>query len=67
MIIKELFERELKELLNTEKDSLVAGAVENYSEVQHIRGRISGLSTALQVFDDIWQKIVSSHEGLEEE
>ena len=65
IIVKEKFLREMSTQLETEKESLVRGAGENYSEVQYLRGRISGLEHAIETFTELWKKAVNSEDFLE--
>jgi hypothetical protein len=67
VILKELFTKKLTEMLASETESLVRGAGENYSEIQSLRGRIRGLEDSLELFEEIWNKLVDTENGLLEE
>jgi hypothetical protein len=67
IILKELFIKQITESLDANTEALIGGAGENYSEIQSIRGEIRGLQSALETFNDIWNKLVNTENGLEEE
>lgn len=66
IILKELFIKQITESLTANTEALVRGAGENYSEIQSIRGEIRGLQSAVETFNDIWDKLVAVENGLED-
>lgn len=65
--LKEIFLRDIKEHLENEEEAILNGAGDNYSEVQHLRGRIQGLKLSIQIFEEIVERIMRSEDLLDEE
>lgn len=67
LILKELFLKRIAEAKENETAALVRGGGDNYSEVQLLRGRIHGVEWAEEAFNEIWDKLMNSPNGLDED